>query len=287
MLTTNRQKYKPEELFEKVSSLVVSIRTEESSGSGVIFGSQNIIATNRHVIEKQRNVVVGIKSQRYTLGKVLRSYLDIDLAFVQADISGLSKAVSSPTSSQDRNVSRMHEQAVRVGETVFAIGHPLGLEYTFTKGIASATRRLIDGQEYLQIDASINPGNSGGGLFNSYGELVGINTMGYAETQGLNFAIPADRVKQKYDEMLIESRKGLLNYCPTCGFSSEGSKYCENCGSSLSSKSSLEEITKVISTLNDKNINSSLVFRKCRTCGFETSKTDKYCTSCGSNFQIN
>ena len=84
------------------------------------------------------------------------------------------------------------ESAVRVGEEVLALGHPLGLEYTLTKGIVSAKRTLAGracAYDTIQTDASINPGNSGGGLFNSQGRLVGINTFIMRGGQGLGFAI--------------------------------------------------------------------------------------------------
>ena len=275
--TNTRKEYKSEELFEEVADLVVSVRTPDSSGSGVLFGSGDIIATNKHVIENQKKVVIGTKRQQHTLGKVLRSYPDIDLAFVQIELSKATEATTRQI--RQKKKSRVHSKPIRVGEHVFAIGHPLGLEYTFTQGIVSAVRRLIDEQEYLQIDASINPGNSGGGLFNKYGELIGINTMGYANTQGLNFAIPTGIVQQKYDEMLTELRSGALNYCAVCGFTSKDSKYCENCGSLLDSEQSIDELDAIISACNN---NSSKEILRCNSCGTEACDTDKYCTSCGS-----
>ena len=88
---------------------------------------------------------------------------------------------------------------MKLGDTVFTIGAPMGLEYsgTVTKGILSA-RRSIAGIEYLQTDAAINPGNSGGGLFNIKGELLGINTWKIAneDIEGMGFAIPIDSISE-------------------------------------------------------------------------------------------
>jgi serine protease Do len=86
-------------------------------------------------------------------------------------------------------------ESIEVGQTVFAIGNPLGLERTLSQGVISTTQRSFDGLTYVQTDAAINPGNSGGPLFNTRGEVVGITNMGATFFQGLNFAIPARYVK--------------------------------------------------------------------------------------------
>jgi serine protease Do len=82
-----------------------------------------------------------------------------------------------------------------VGERVFAIGSPLGLERTVTEGILSTKTREMSGMLYLQTTAQINPGNSGGPLFNLAGEVVGITNMKLTSGEGLGFAIPAEAVK--------------------------------------------------------------------------------------------
>lgn len=88
---------------------------------------------------------------------------------------------------------------IEVGETVFAIGNPLGLERTVTDGVISTTNRVFDGLVYIQTNADINPGNSGGPLFNLAGEVVGVTNMGYIFFGGLGFAIPVDYVKHFID----------------------------------------------------------------------------------------
>jgi serine protease Do len=82
-----------------------------------------------------------------------------------------------------------------VGESVFAIGSPLGLERTVTEGILSTKTREFEGELYLQTTAQINPGNSGGPLFNMAGEVVGITNMKITFGEGLGFAIPIEGVK--------------------------------------------------------------------------------------------
>ena len=86
-------------------------------------------------------------------------------------------------------------ESLAVGERVFAIGSPLGLERTVTEGIVSTKTRQLQGELYLQTTAQINPGNSGGPLFNMRGEVVGVTNMKIAFGEGLGFAIPAEAVK--------------------------------------------------------------------------------------------
>ncbi|UCH95831.1 MAG: trypsin-like peptidase domain-containing protein, partial [Candidatus Aminicenantes bacterium] len=89
----------------------------------------------------------------------------------------------------------------RVGEKIFVIGNPLGLERSVTEGVISHTARNFGGKLYLQIDASVNPGNSGGPLFNSSGQVIGVINMGIRSMQGLNFAIPIRHVKYILDHI--------------------------------------------------------------------------------------
>ena len=87
------------------------------------------------------------------------------------------------------------EQKLDIGQTVFAIGNPLGLERTLSQGVISTTQRTFDGLAYIQTDAAINPGNSGGPLFNTRGEVIGITNMGILGGEALGFAIPSRYVK--------------------------------------------------------------------------------------------
>ena len=88
---------------------------------------------------------------------------------------------------------------LKVGEEVFAIGNPLGLERTVTNGVVSTINRAFEGLVYVQTNADINPGNSGGPLFNLSGEVIGVTNMGYIFYGGLGFAIPVDYVKHFID----------------------------------------------------------------------------------------
>ena len=84
--------------------------------------------------------------------------------------------------------------SMNVGDAVYAIGAPIGLDRTVSSGIISVTNRTFEGRCHFQITTPINPGNSGGPLFNLRGEVVGVNSSGYTGMQGLNFAIPSKYV---------------------------------------------------------------------------------------------
>jgi serine protease Do len=125
---------------------------------------------------------------------------------------------------------------VKDGETVIAIGHPYGLNYTATEGIVSKAKRLQKGINYIQIDAAINPGNSGGPLVNSKGEIVGVNTFIIAGGDNLGFALPVNYV----NEDLNEYKKFFGTYaqkCHSCSFmitaENIDGEYCPNCGSKI------------------------------------------------------
>ena len=107
-----------------------------------------------------------------------------DIALLQLDLTELSGTVPKPVLIDDRD-------DLRVGDVVFAIGNPLGLERTVTQGIVSSTSRTIGHMRLIQTDAAINPGNSGGPLFNLRGEVVGIACAGATLFDGLAFGIPA------------------------------------------------------------------------------------------------
>lgn len=275
--------YQAQDLFEIVADAVVSIKTKDGSGSGVILGKSGIAVTNRHVVETNKKALIGLKNGEKFFGKVIRSYSDIDLAFIKFDLSK-SLLLSTSLMFSGTDFNPFCQRKLKVGEAVFAIGHPLGLDYTLTQGIISSIERTINAAKFIQIDVSINPGNSGGGLFTSYGELAGINTMGYANSEHLNFAIPIDEVVQRYSNWLEEESKGFIHYCPVCGFSSTGDKYCENCGASLDKDSENED--KFFNELGlEENLKMSLksdAIVTCKACGTSASASLKYCSNCGS-----
>jgi serine protease Do len=112
----------------------------------------------------------------------------IDLALLKIDADELA----------DFPLKRVHfgnVDELEKGETVFAVGAPLGLERSVSEGIVSIKNRAQNGIVYVQTTAAVNPGNSGGPLFNQKGEVIGVNTWGYMFSEGLNFSIPINFVK--------------------------------------------------------------------------------------------
>lgn len=173
---------------------VVVVRSPGGLGSGFIINKQGYVITNFHVIEGQKHInITRFKKNENELKTIVHKNIRIvalapfqDLAVLQIeeDIGQLARPmVLSPNDD------------VSVGEKVFVIGNPLGLERTVTEGVISHTGRNFAGKVFLQIDAAINPGNSGGPLFNNRGQVIGVINMGARSMQGLNFAIPIYHVK--------------------------------------------------------------------------------------------
>src|SRR5688572_18608436 len=182
------------ELVNELGEAVVQVRTPSGLGSGFILNEEGYLITNFHVIEGETQLSVEVYHQR---GGQLdrRSYKQIriiainkfqDLALLKIDDRDTPKFRSVPLGDSD---------GLAVGERVFAIGSPLGLERTVTEGIVSTKTRQLMGDLYLQTTAQINPGNSGGPLFNLRGEVVGVTNMKLAFGEGLGFAIPVDAVR--------------------------------------------------------------------------------------------
>ncbi len=181
---------------EKASRWVVSIRTHRPGkdkpgiGSGVVLRSDGYILTNAHVVKGAKVVKVHLKDGRDFTAQIWKMAQEQDLALLKIEVSGLPVA------------SIGNSDRVRLGQTVIAIGDPLGFTGTVTVGTVGGLHRHVEtrGIKYknlIQTDAAINPGSSGGALVNLAGEVVGINALvytgpssGYDKAQGLGFAIP-------------------------------------------------------------------------------------------------
>jgi serine protease Do len=157
---------------------------QQGMGSGFIFGSDGRILTNAHVVKGADEVIVRLNDQRELKAKVLGLDERTDVAVLKIEATGL------PT------VKLGTSDSVEVGEWVLAIGAPFGLDYSATQGIVSATGRELPNENFvpfIQTDAAVNPGNSGGPLFNTRGDVIGINSQIYSRSggyMGLSFAIP-------------------------------------------------------------------------------------------------
>ena len=180
------------QLVKRYGDAVVTVSTPSGMGSGFLISKKGHLITNYHVIERNLKITVTVfqrKAQGYEKRqmkkvKILAMNPLRDLALLKLDMEELGDMQFNP-------VVIAEKSSVRVGNLVFAIGNPLGLERSVTQGIVSSTTRTLGHLRFIQTDASINPGNSGGPLFNSRGEVVGVVCAGYSFFSGLAFGIPA------------------------------------------------------------------------------------------------
>jgi serine protease Do len=174
--------------------------TSTSVGSGVIVSKEGHILTNHHVIAGMTEVRAQLSDGRNLAAKLIGSDRSTDLAVLKVEDTNLEPL---PLGDSDN---------LRVGQQVFAVGNPYGLDETVTRGIVSAIGRRArsdSGVDAIQHDAAVNPGNSGGPLINIRGEIVGINSAIYTRTggfQGISFAIPSNTVRRVLESIIARGR---------------------------------------------------------------------------------
>jgi len=187
-----------EECVAEVSEAVVKVSSPAGMGSGFFINGQGYLVTNYHVVEKETKIEVTVFKK--TAGDFDRkTFKNVRIEAINPFVDLALLKVEEPEDYQFKYVFLGDIEKVKVGEQVFAIGSPLGLERTITNGVISTTRRAFEGLVYVQTNADINPGNSGGPLFNLAGEVIGVTNMGYIFFGGLGFAIPVDYVKHFLD----------------------------------------------------------------------------------------
>ncbi len=172
---------------------VVQVHAGRSQGSGVILNPGTLIVTNAHVVGTADRVTVVATDGRRISAAVVQADARQDLAILRP----------SQTVGPGARLAREPDGGLRLGDPVFAIGSPFGLQNSVTAGVVSAVGRAnASGVPMIQTDAPINPGNSGGGLFDRRGRLVGIPTSIAAPIRGnvgIGFAVPASRVQALLD----------------------------------------------------------------------------------------
>lgn len=215
-----------QELVEKYKNIVIQIATPYSTGTGFYIKAYNLIVTNNHVVEGNREVTIEGVGLLRQISRVLYNDVKYDLAFLEM-----------PSHTRTMPEVNVAPSLVSVGESVTAIGHPYGLKYTFTKGIVSNPRHILNNIDYIQHDAALNPGNSGGPLINTEGAIIGVNTFIIENGNTIGFSLPA-----KYLEKTVSAfQKGngeIGLRCASCTnivFEStiEIGGYCPHCGSKL------------------------------------------------------
>ncbi|MCM3878069.1 MAG: trypsin-like peptidase domain-containing protein [Thermoanaerobaculia bacterium] len=207
------------ELFKRASPSVVYITTlsrravnlfemtdvPRGTGSGFLWDRQGHVVTNFHVLQDADSLVVTLSDQTNWKATVVGAEPDKDLAVLR---------ISAPAEKLTPILVGT-SKGLQVGQKVFAIGNPFGLDETLTTGIVSALGRTIEAvtgrkiQDVIQTDAAINPGNSGGPLLDSAGRLIGVNTQiasPSGASAGIGFAVPVDTVNAVVPELIAHGR---------------------------------------------------------------------------------
>ena len=220
-------------LFEQTRDSVVYIRTStqvrdfwsrnvfsvpRGSGSGFIWDETGHVVTNNHVIDGASEAIVKLADGSDYKATLVGSSPQHDIAVLQIG-TGHKRPPPVPIGTSDD---------LRVGQKVFAIGNPFGLDWTLTSGIVSALDRSLSGERggsiehLIQTDTAINPGNSGGPLLDSAGRLIGINTAIYSPSgasAGIGFAVPVDTINRVVPQLIRQGRYSR----PSLGIDSDDS----------------------------------------------------------------
>ena len=255
------------DIAAKVQPTVVDIKTDSGEGSGVVISADGYVVTNNHVVATARGdtVTVTFNSGRKLTGRIVGADAKTDIAVVKVDAAGLTFAAWADS------------DQVRVGDTVLAIGSPLGLEGSVTAGIVSALHRTISvGDESspfggsggaqttigdaIQTDAAINQGNSGGALVNLDGQIIGINsaiaTSGSSGNIGVGFAISSNRAKAVADQ-LIKGQKVSHPYLGVSVGDADGGAQIQTVSPGSPADRAGLEVGDVVTKIGDRAIANS------------------------------
>lgn len=188
----------PEEMqkfFRNLPKQAPRSRGSSAMGSGFIISQDGYIVTNTHVIDGAKTITVTLNDKRELPAKLIGKDSYSDVALLKVEATGLPTAEFG------------NSDGLEVGQWVFAIGAPFGLDHSATQGIVSAlSRSLPDGTyvPFIQTDVAVNPGNSGGPLFDLNGKVIGVNSQIYSRSggyMGISFAIPSNLVKNITDQL--------------------------------------------------------------------------------------
>jgi serine protease Do len=203
------------DIFDRVSPAVVSVgatsinpyrtsdRVRHVGGSGFLVDAAGLILTNAHVVLDRQSIRVTLDDGTILSAEVVGADPIFDVAVLR---------IPKPAGATLPTIPLADSERVRVGEEVVAIGNPLGLDQTLTRGIVSAINRILPEtplsllQPLIQTDTPINPGNSGGPLLNRCGEVIGITTAMIPDAQNLGFAVPINLAKSILPQLLEQGR---------------------------------------------------------------------------------
>ncbi|MBN2870104.1 MAG: trypsin-like peptidase domain-containing protein [Campylobacterales bacterium] len=212
-----------QKMVEQTIESIVQIMTPYGSGSGFVI--KGLIVTNSHVVGGLKEVLISTKTLPKAIGNVVYDDPAYDLAFIR-----------SPLPIECDHPLVLSTSQVHDGDSVIAIGHPYGLNYSTTEGIVSKASRLQGEVEYIQFDAAINPGNSGGPLLNEQTEVIGVNTFIIQNSNNLGFALPSYVLTEALEQFLAMGEEGVIR-CTSCKNlipeETIQNDYCPKCGTKL------------------------------------------------------
>jgi len=181
-------------IINKVITKVVNVRTDRSAGTGFIVNRDGYIVTNSHVIRNGAFVQIQLFDGSVYDAQVIVDDEFADLALLQIEL-------------ETQFLTLANSNDIQVGEKVIAIGNPLGLSFTVTEGIVSATKRTGPNglHAYVQTDVTLNPGNSGGPLINTEGNVIGVNNFKIGGAEALGFAVESNIVRERINMLANET----------------------------------------------------------------------------------
>lgn len=216
-----------EHIIQNFRENIVQVFTPYGSGSGFTVEGRPYIVTNSHVVDSCGEVAVKWAGHPKIRSRVLFRDTMYDIALLEL-----------PGEFSARG-GQLSDAPVVTGQRIIAIGHPRGLAYTATQGIVSKEERVYNGKKYIQIDAAINPGNSGGPLLNDKGQVIGINTFIFTESESLAFAVPSNRLESAFNDYEPHRDTPSIR-CTSCeNVIHEGNfeaGYCSICGNKVDRK---------------------------------------------------
>jgi serine protease Do len=270
------------DLLDKVIPSVVQIMTPTGQGTGFVINENGLIITNKHVVGYNKFVQIRNNEEDIRYGQVVAANPYIDLAVVYSEGTFNNKLKLADSSE------------VRLGESVVAVGHPYGYDYTISQGIISSIGRkdvnpTFKDVGFFQLDMGINPGNSGGPVLKrTNGEVIGMVTMGVLNADNIGFAVPSTYNKQYLDEIAAYDRDTLVKkiYCSICGnLNPHETKYCQKCGAkieTLTLEQFVKSMPKDVQPGKEKKGIEVEGQVKCPSCGAENKKESRYCEKCGT-----
>jgi serine protease Do len=215
-----------QQIIESFQPAIIQIATQTATGTGFYVKEFDLIVTNEHVVGNNAEVTITGKLFPKTLSRVWYTDRKHDLAFLEVP-----KEIILP------EVKLGSYEGMKDGDSVVAIGHPYGLNYTATQGVISKVDRIRDGLKFIQIDAAINPGNSGGPLVNEEGEVIGVNSFIIRGGDNLGFALPVNYLREAL-QLYLPNKGQPSTRCHSCNYlvtpaNIDSQKYCPSCGTEI------------------------------------------------------